>query len=189
MLALLVVAILAGPVAALEEETADHGTVVVTLGDGTSLPLHSWSLSYEYVAWKQGTSQLSSSPMRKEQHVLWVGKKAVPTDGLAVTIEHGELDREVEVDGKAATVKVKVARELKLRTADGKKSGMKVEPPPRDFLLPGAGGGWMIMPRSLDLRGQTVTGTRKDFCLLSYTTLVECGGAPGDTVVKFEFQR
>src|SRR5688572_11761088 len=60
------------------------GTVTVTLADGTSLPLESWSLSYEYLAWKQGTSQHSSSPMRKEGPALWVGRKVIAAAGASL---------------------------------------------------------------------------------------------------------
>jgi hypothetical protein len=159
--------------------------VLVTLADGTSLPLHSWSLSYEYLAWKQGTSQMTSSPMRKEGQALWIGKKVIPTEGMSLTIEYGDVPRESDL----GTRMTKVARELELRTADGKKADFKTEPPHKDLLLPGADRSWLVMPRSLDLRGQTVTGTRKEYCLVSYSTLVECGSTPTDQVVKLEFHR
>jgi hypothetical protein len=45
------------------------------------------------------------------------------------------------------------------------------------------------MARTLDVLGETVTGTRKDFCLVSYTAVVECGGTAADRVVKVEFQK
>lgn len=170
---------------AAPEETVDHGAVLVTLADGTTLPLRSWSLSYEYIAWKQGTSQLASAPMRKDGLALWVGKKVIPTDGLTLTIEYVDRPRESDL-GKRT---IKVARELELQAADGKKSDLKAEAPHRDLLLPGADRSWLVMPRSLDLRGQTVTGTRKEYCLVSYSTLVECGDNPADQVVKLEFRR
>jgi hypothetical protein len=166
-------------------EPAGGGSVLVTLADGTSLPLQSWSLSYEYLAWKQGTSQHSSTPMRKEGRVLWIGKKVIPADGLSLTIEYGEVPRESDLGSRMA----KVARGLQVVMPDGRKSGMKPEAPHKDLLLPGADRSWLVMPRSLDLKGQTVTGTRKEYCLVSYSTLVECGATPTDQVVKLEFTR
>jgi hypothetical protein len=47
----------------------------------------------------------------------------------------------------------------------------------------------IVQPRSLDVRGETLTGTRRDVCVMSYSPLVECGSAPKDRVVKLEFPR
>jgi hypothetical protein len=74
-------------------------------------------------------------------------------------------------------------------SAGGKAVRAKVEPPHRDLLAPGADKATMVMARSLDLRGEGITGTRREVCLLSYSSLVECGGTPADQVVKVEFQR
>ena len=167
--------------AAAQDPAGATGTVIVTLGDGTSLPLHSWTLSYEYLAWKSGTSQLNSSPMRKDTRDLWVGKKVIPTSGASLSITYADLPRD------SGTRVGKVAREIQMKTADGKTSGFKTEPPHKDLLLPGAERGWLIMPRSLDLKGETLTGTHKEYCLVSYSTLIECGDRPADQVVKLEF--
>jgi len=171
----------AAPVPA--DPPAATGTVLVTLGDGTSLPLHSWTLSYEYVAWKSGTSQMSSTPMRKDTQDLWIGKKVIPTGGATLAITYGDLERETDLGKRVG----KVARGLRLKGADGRATDFKVEAPHKDLLLPGAERGWLVMPRSLDLRGETVTGTRKEYCLASYSTLIECGDRPADQVVKLEF--
>jgi hypothetical protein len=73
-------------------------------------------------------------------------------------------------------------------TRDGRTVKAKVEPPHRDLLAPDAGKSTMVMARSLDLRGEGITGTRREVCLLSFSSLVECGGNPADQVVKVEFQ-
>ena len=40
---------------------ADRGTIVVTMGDGSTVTLRNWSLSYEYSAYKQGSSPLAGN--------------------------------------------------------------------------------------------------------------------------------
>lgn len=42
----------------------DRGSVLVHLADGTSLPLHDWSLSYELASWRAGMSPLFASLSR-----------------------------------------------------------------------------------------------------------------------------
>jgi hypothetical protein len=49
--------------------------------------------------------------------------------------------------------------------------------------------GTTLMARTLDLVGETITGTKKDLCVVSYTAVVECGGNAADRVVKIEFQK
>jgi hypothetical protein len=162
------------------------GAVLVTLADGTSLPLSAWSLSYEYLAWKQGTPQSSSSPMRKEGAALWVGRKVIPAAGASLTLKYSERSAESAMGG---TRTVKMVKELEMRTPDGKANRLKVEAPHRDLLLPGADGSWLVMPRSLDLKGQTPAGAPKEYCLVSYSTLVECASTPDHQEVKLEFPR
>jgi hypothetical protein len=59
--------------------------------------------------------------------------------------------------------------------------------PHADLLVPEGRKGLLVIPRSLDLRGTTLGGTNRQFCLLSYSTLVSCGGEDSDRVVRVEF--
>ena len=168
---------------------ADRGSVVVTLEDGTSVPLHNWSLSYEYGIAKQGTSPLFAPTARKNAWELYVGKKALPTTGQVLTIAYTETMRSTESDTGVKTERIKTPRELTLSGADGRKSTFKVEPPARELLVESLEKGTTLMARTLDVVGETITGTKKDFCVVSYTAVVECGGTAADRVVKVEFQR
>jgi hypothetical protein len=124
---------------------------------------------------------------RKETAELYVGKKALPTAGQTLTITYLESMRSRENDAGVKTEKVKTPRELTL-TGNGTKSAFKIEPPARELLVPTMEKGMTVAPRTLDLTGETITGTKRSFCLLSYTPVVECGGTSADRVVKIEFQ-
>ena len=45
----------------------------------------------------------------------------------------------------------------------------------------------LLQPRVLDLRGETLTGGKRSYCLLTYTALVQCAAADGERVVKIQF--
>ena len=167
---------------------ADRGTVVVTTEDGSTVPLHNWSLSYEYGLAKAGTSPLFAPTARKAAWELYVGKKAVPTTGQVLTITYSETMRSTESDTGVRTEKIKTPKELTLTGADGRKT-FKVEAPARELLVESLEKGTTLMARTLDVVGETITGTKKDFCLVSYTAVVECGGTAADRVVKVEFPR
>ena len=179
--------ILAQPLAA--QEGVVSGTIVVQLADGTTLPMTPWSLSYEYLAWPQGSQPTLASGKRTESQALWLGKKSYSTAGATLEVQYDMVSREQEMEGGATTVRVPVARALTLTGPDGKATTLKPEAPQRDFLTPGAEKTLVVQPRSLDVRGQTLTGTQRDFCLLSYTTLVECNDASGQQVVKIQFPK
>ena len=167
---------------------ADVRSALVTFADGNTLPLRNWTLSYDYVAWERGRSPASAVPARRDSDRLWLAKRAVPLAGADLSIAHGELSREMLVDGRPQPILSSAAREVTVKAADGKTVKLKVEPPHRDVLAPGGGKNTMVMARSLDLRGEGITGTRREVCLLSFTSLVECGGTPADQVVKVEFE-
>jgi hypothetical protein len=168
---------------------ANRGTIVVTTEDGSTVPLHNWSLSYEYGLAKAGTSPLFAPTARKAAWELYAGKKAVPVTGQVLTITYLESMRSTESDTGVTTVKIKTPKELTLTGTDGKKTTFKIEPPVRDLLVESLEKGTTLMARTLDVAGETVTGTKKDFCVLSYTAVVECGGTAADRVVKIEFPR
>jgi hypothetical protein len=162
--------------------------VIVQLGDGSSQPLRAWNLVYDYIAWKQGTPQMLAQPSLKKAAELWAGKKVIPVAGTTLELSYGELSREIEVEGRVQRVLIPIAQKLTLTEASGKKSEMKIEAPHRDLLLPGGDKTMHLMPRSLDLVGETLTGTKRSFCILSYTSLVECAQNPSEQVVKLSFQ-
>lgn len=166
-----------------------QGPAMVYLADGTSLPMRSWSLSYEFQAWRQGTGQALASPRRVDLKDLLIGKRRFAAASSTLEIRYAEVEREREQEGQVVKVRVPLAKEMTLTGSDGKKTVLKPEPPPRETLLPGADKAILVMARSLDLRGETLTGTKRTFCLLSYTSLVECVDDPGQQVVKVEFQR
>ena len=156
---------------------AATGTVLVTMADGSTVPLRGWSLSYEFGRYRQGESPLSGTNARKDGQELFLGKRALPAAGLTVTFVHAK-----------AGADLLVVKTLQVTGRDGKASEHKVEPPARDLLVTEVPKGEGVMARSLDLRGETVTGARRDFCLVSYTSVVQCGTTPEDRVVKLEFQ-
>jgi len=180
-------ALLVAPAAAAPQ--GSNGMLIVHLADGSSLPLTTWSLSYEYLAWKQGTAPGFTQPVRRDASVLWVGKKAFPIAGSGVEIQYRLYERQVEVDGQIQKAPGAVVTGLAL-SVEGKRAELKPEAPAKEFLMPGdSSKGLTVQARSLDVRGETLTGTKRDFCLMSYTSLVECSAAPADRVVKLEIQR
>jgi len=165
-------------------------TIIVTLDDGTTVPLRNWTLSYEYGMAKAGVSPLFAPTARKDTAELFVGKKSLPTStAQALTIAYTESMRETESDTGVKTERIKTPRELTFAAVDGKKTTFKIEPPARELLVADVEKGMTVMARTLDVVGETITGTKKDFCLLSYTAVVECGRTAGDRVVKVEFPR
>lgn len=163
-------------------------TALVTFADGHTLPLRKWTLSYDYVTWGKGRSPASGVSARREADQLWLGKRALALQGAVLTIQHGDVRRETLVDGRPQPIVSSAARDITVTTADGKTAKAKVEPPHRDLLLAGADKAAMILARSLDLRGEGITGGRREVCLLSFSSLVECGGSAADQVVKVEFE-
>jgi hypothetical protein len=164
------------------------GIVIVSLADGTNLPLTSWSLSYEYQVSPQAGAARFGEASRREARDLFVGKKSLATAGSTVDIQYREYDRAEDVDGQTQTVRVAVATGL-VWTAGGKKNEVRVEAPHKDFLVPQGGEKGVVQARSLDLRGLTLTGTKRSFCLLSYSAQVECHPPAPERVVKLEFQQ
>lgn len=187
-IALLPAAILAVHPRVAAQPEAQAAPIMVFLADGTSLPLRAWSFSYEYAAWRPADGPARGSTDRKESRELWSGKRTVSTAGLTLEIQYEPVPKEQEVDGETKTVKIPVARGFVLVEEGGKRSTLKPDPPHTDRLL-SESGGRVVQPRSLDLRGETLTGTRREFCLLSYSALVECAADPSQQVLKIEFPR
>jgi len=165
------------------------GVAVAYMADGSSVPLRSWSLSYEYLAWPKGGSQVLSSPARRDGRELWFGRRSFPAAGTTLELEFVDTQRQREVDGEVRTVRIPRVSEVSLTTPDGKTTRLEPDPPDRRFLQPEGDKKLMVQARSLDLRGETITGTRRDLCVVTFTVLVECGGSPENQVVKVEFHQ
>ena len=162
-------------------------TAIVHFADGSTVPLRNWTLSYEYLTWNKGESPARGQSARREGVDLWIGRRALPLAGTVLTIAYGETRRETLVDGRPQPIVSSTAREVTVAAAAGS-STVKVEPPDRLFLAGGAPKSANLIPRSVDLRGEGITGTRREVCLLSYSTLVDCGSSPADQVVKVELR-
>ena len=175
-------------VAIVAPGTAQEGTgAVAQMADGSSVPLLSWTLSYEYLAWRQGTPQFQATPQRRDTADLLLGKRSYPVKGQTLEIVFTATEKEREVNGVAKRIKVQMASGLAL-AAGAKRTPLKIEAPHRDMLIPDAEKGLLLVVRTLDLKGQTLTGTRREFCLLSFTSLVECPEDPPNQVVRVDFQ-
>jgi hypothetical protein len=160
--------------ASAQEATGDSGLVTVHLADGSTLPLRNWSLRYSFVAWAKGTPRALARTTERKASELWVGKKTYPVAGRALVLERDKAGTRVE--------------KLALVGSDGKREEWNAEAPNRDLLLPDGDKKTLMIAESLDFSGETLTGTRYSFCLLSYTSLVECGTDPGHRVLRLEFQ-
>jgi hypothetical protein len=145
--------------------------VTVFFADGSSQPVRAWSFVYEYQTWPKGESPTRGSVATRETFDLLVGKKAVPTAGSTVLVEYAGTS----------------ARELQVTDSDGKRTRLRVEPPAAESLVPRLGKETVLQTRVLDLRGETLTGGKRSYCLLTYTSLVECAAADSERVVKIQF--
>lgn len=174
--------------AAPESGGAEEPPVVVHLADGTSLPLRDWSLSYEYLAWPAGSSQALGTTSRRETRDLWAARKRLDTAGLVLELEH-RMRPHRPAEGTSGPAEIPDVTRLRLSWPGGRRDAIRPEPPHRDLLLALPAKNVLVLARSLDLRGVTLTGTRRLLCVLSYTSLVECGVERAGRVVKLEFPR
>ena len=181
--ALLLAAAVQGAPAA---EPAATRTALVHFADGNTLPLRNWKLSYEFVTWDKNRNAATGLSARTEADDLWIGKRAFPMSGAVLQVAYAEVRRETLVDGRPQPIVSSAAREVTV-SAGGDTGKFKVEPPDRLFLGGGAPKSANLIVRSVDLRGEGITGTRREVCVLSYSTLVDCGSSPADQVVKVEF--
>ena len=176
------------PAGTAADAPADRGTVVVTTEDGSIVPCTTGP-SPTNTGWPSA----NVAPPRSHRAQDGLGarrrQEGLPTTGQILTITYSETMRSTESDTGVKTEKIKTPKELTLTGADGRKTTLKVEAPARELLVESLEKGTTLMARTLDVQGETVTGTRKDFCLVSYTAVVECGGTAADRVVKVEFQK
>jgi hypothetical protein len=125
-----------------------------------------------------------AAAQRRESRELSIGRRSFGAAGLTLELDHVTARRDAGAGGTAETPLV---RKLRLRFPDGRRSELRPEAPHRQLLVPGAAKSLTLLPRSLDLRGETLTGTRTELCVLSYTSLVECGFETEGRVVKIDF--
>jgi len=177
-------ALLAALAAAPTEPGQPAPPVVLHFADGSQQPLFDWILSYEFLTGKPG--RLPSQSLRRDTHELRIGGKEWPAADTRVEIEYQTVVREREGD-KGEVVKENVPRASTVTvTHTGKKSKVKPQAPDRKFLV-GDEKSLNILPRTLDLRGRTLTGTQREVCLLSFSDLADCGPTDDTRVVRVEF--
>lgn len=166
--------LIAGLVAVGVPATAqDGGLTTVVMGDGSSLMLRSWQLVYDAQTWPKGQPPSVAGSLSVPATELWSAKK-----------RHPLARRRLEPIYSPGTF---VARQVALVGPDGKKQTFVLEQPARELLTPELEKGTLSMARSVDLVGETLTGTKRSFCLLSYTALVTCSDSPENQVVRVEF--
>ena len=155
---------------------------LVRLADGTELPLASWRLVYEHQTWKEGSSPAFAEIKRREGRELIADKKLLAVAGGKLELQHRIFEKTDEqgqkVPGAAVTGLV--------LTVAGKKTALKSVAPSKDVLA-GDAKKVFFQARVLDLVGETLTGTKREFCLVSFSPLVECSALPSDRVVSIEF--
>jgi hypothetical protein len=179
MRAALLTALLAATVSAQESGSV----ALVHLADGTELPLASWRLVYEHQTWKEGSSPAFAEIKRREGRELIADKKLLAVAGGSLELQHRVFERTDEQGQKVpgATVTGLVL------SVGGKKTSLKPEPPAKEVLA-GDVKKVYYQARVLDLVGETLTGTKRELCLVSFSPLVECSALPADRVVSIEFR-
>src|SRR5262245_22249315 len=156
-LALLLVA----SAAAAQDSTS---VAVVRLADGTDVPLASWHLRYEYQTWPEGSSPAFAEIGRREGRELIADKKLLAVAGGKLELQHRVYEK---MDDQGQKVPGAAVTGLVL-TVSGKKTIIKPEAPAKEVL---AGGAKKVFfqARVLDLVGETLTGTRRELCLVSFS--------------------
>jgi hypothetical protein len=174
--------LLAGPGTGQEQQA-----ITVELRDGTRVPLLSWGLGYEYVTWAKGSSAALAAPQERQIDEIYVGKKSYPAAGQ-LAFEYGMVRRARFVDTETKTVEVLQPVRFTVTEPGGKSHEFKKpEAPHKDRVAPDAGKDYLYQARSFFVSGQTLTGTRRRYCLFTYTSLSECSDDPALQVVRIEF--
>jgi len=156
---------------------------LVRLADGSEVPLAGWKLSYEYQTWKEGSSPAFAEVSRREGRELIDGKRLLAVAGGRLEIQYRLYER---TDAQGQKVPGAAVTGLVL-TAAGKTSKIKPTAPDKETLA-GDVKKVFFQARVLDLFGETLTGTKRQFCLASFSPLVECSALPADRVTSVEFR-
>ena len=150
---------------------AQSGPVTVHLANGDALPLQETKLTYEYQMWAKDTPRVLAPFKYHETTAIVLGKDRYPVAGTRVSFDHSQ--------GRVR---------LEITQANGKKKEIKkLKAPERKVLLPDLDKNIMVQIRSLDIKGHTLTGTRRSFCLISFTSMVECATDAEHRVVRIKF--
>jgi hypothetical protein len=183
VIALFLATTLAVPAEAAESATPALATV--HFADGSQVSLTGWLFSYEFLSGKAGG--LPSNSLRRDAPELRIGGKSWPPRGLKIEIEYQTIEREHEGEN-GEMIKEKVARASNLSiTHAGKTTKVRPQAPDRKFLI-GDEKSLNVLPRTLDLRGETLTGTKREVCLVAYSELADCGAGDENRVVKVDLQ-
>lgn len=160
-----------GLIAGASTADSQEGRVTVHLANGDALPLQGAKLTYEYQVWAKDSPRVLAPFKRWETPAIVIGKDRYPVAGTSVTFDHSQ--------GRVR---------LQISQTDGKQKEIKkLKTPERKVLLPDLDKDMMVQVRSLDIAGQTLTGSRRTFCLVTFTSMVECGSGPEHRVVRIEF--
>jgi len=171
-----------------EAANAQETPLTLHLRDGSQIPLQSWTFSYEYAVWDKGRPPALAQTLRHEAREVIAGKDSYPLAGAALEFEYGERNSVREVDGEMQSVPIQQPLKYVLVEPDGNRREFEPKDPPhRDILAADASGDQLFQARGMDLRGETLTGTRRSFCLFSYTSLVECSDDPSQQVDRIDF--
>jgi len=176
----LMVLLLAATAADAQESSS---VALVRLADGSELPLASWKLVYEHQTWKEGSSPAFAEIQRREGRELIVDKKQLPVAGGRLELQHRVYEK---IDEQGQKVPGAAVTGLVL-SVGGKKTTLKPEAPAKEILA-GDVRKVYYQARVLDLVGETLTGTKRELCLVSFSPLVECSALPADRVVSIEFR-
>jgi len=176
-------AILAAPADA--PAAGSPAVATVHFADGSQVSLIGWLFSYEFLSGKAGA--LPSNSLRRDVPELRLGGKSWPPRGVKIEIEYQMVERERD-DENGEVVKEKVPRAVGLSiTQDGKTSKVRPQAPDRKFLI-GDEKSLNVLPRTLDLRGETMTGTKREVCVVSFSELADCGAGDENRVVRIDLQ-
>ena len=152
-----------------QDELASVATV--HLGDGTTVAIVDWKITYEFATWKMREPVSSAKAQVRPSATLVFGKKSYPINGDTLSLTHVAADDTVRV----TTVNLKKVGDIKL------------EQPSREVIAPDIEKGLLYQPRSVDLSGKTLSGIERTFCIASFSPLVECGVSLTSRVVKIDF--
>lgn len=150
---------------------AQTGRITVHLANGDALPLQETKLTYEYQVWAKDSPRVLAPFKQRDTPAIVIGKNRYPVQGTTVAFDHSQGRVRLKITQKDAKPK-----EIK-----------KLKAPERKVLLPDIDKNMMVQIRSLDIVGQTLTGSRRTFCLISFTSMVECATEPEHQVVRIEF--
>jgi len=170
-----------------EAGAGGDGVAVVYLADGTSTPLLDWRFSYEYKAIPRGASRGLVKSSFRESRELWLDKHVVEVAGRTLELEYEAI--EVEHTEGTETVKSLVSQVGTLVVVGPGDKRRELEPraPRAGRLRSESEKKDHIVPIMLDLKGRSLAGTQRRFCLAAFQILITCRPRTGDRVMRVVF--